>query len=54
MASTKFILVMYAVTLTSIGLYIGIITPPIYSEVVQWTVSAYILGNAFIQSKWGK
>lgn len=53
MASTKFILVMYAVTLTSIGLYIGIITPPIYSEVVQWTVSAYILGECFYTIKMG-
>ncbi len=53
-SSTKFILVLISISLAFIGLWLGKMPPNVFSEIVQWTVSAYILGNAFIQSKWGK
>jgi hypothetical protein len=53
-SSTKFILVLISISLAFIGLWLGKVPPNVFSEIVQWTVSAYILGNAFIQSKWGK
>lgn len=53
-ASTKFILVIISVIIATVMLSVGKIPPQIFSEIIQWTVSAYIMGNAFIQSKWGK
>lgn len=53
-ASTKFVLVFLTIVASVVLLWVGKLPPNIFSEIVQWTVSAYILGNAFIQSKWGK
>ena len=53
-ASTKFVLVFLTLVASVALLWVGKLPPNIFSELVQWTVSAYILGNAFIQSKWGK
>lgn len=53
-ASTKFVLVFLTIVASIVLLWVGKLPPDIFSEIVQWTVSAYILGNAFIQSKWGK
>ncbi len=53
-SSTKFVLVFLSVILSTFMLWYGKVPPAIYSEILQWTISAYILGNAFIQSKWGK
>ncbi|TXI11188.1 MAG: hypothetical protein E6Q68_06805 [Polynucleobacter sp.] len=53
-ASTKFVLVFLTIVASIVLLWVGKLPPNIFSEIVQWTVSAYILGNAFIQSKWGK
>jgi len=53
-SSTKFVLVFLSVVLATFMLWYVKIPPSIYSEILQWTISAYILGNAFIQSKWGK
>lgn len=53
-SSTKFVLVFMSLVLSTVLLWFGKIPAPIFSEIIQWTISAYILGNAFIQSKWGK
>lgn len=53
-ASTKFVLVFLTLVASVALLWVGKLPPNIFSELVQWTISAYILGNAFIQSKWGK
>lgn len=53
-SSTKFVLVFLSLVLSTCLLWFGKIPPGIFSEIIQWTISAYILGNAFIQSKWGK
>ena len=53
-ASTKFVLVFFTIVASVVLLWVGKLPSNIFSEIVQWTVSAYILGNAFIQSKWGK
>ena len=53
-ASTKFVLVFLTLVSSVALLCFGVLPPNIFSEIVQWTISAYILGNAFIQSKRGK
>lgn len=53
-ASTKFVLVFLTLVSSVALLCFGVLPPNIFSKIIQWTISAYILGNAFIQSKWGK
>jgi hypothetical protein len=52
--STKFALSLLVIALVSGLLITSRITAPIFSEVLQFVVGAYILGNTFQNSKWGK